>query len=168
MNTRYGRSEQALAWSLVAIQAVLLAGLVVLPGRRAWSTSWWLAVLAVALILVALPLGVTGALRLGAGLTASPLPSPAAQLRTTGAYACVRHPIYAALLLGGAGLVILGGRPTRAAVWLGLVALLWAKTVFEERKLSERFPDYQAYAARIPRLLPNPLRCAARIRAARS
>lgn len=89
-------------------------------------------------------------------------------MRTTGAYAGVRHPIYAALLLGGAGLVILGGRPARMAVWLALLALLWAKTVVEERKLSERFPDYRAYAARTPRLLPNPLRCAARIRAARS
>jgi protein-S-isoprenylcysteine O-methyltransferase Ste14 len=157
-----------MAWSLVAIQAILLAGLVALPGERAWSTPRWLATLAVVVIVVALALAVAGALRLGAGLTASPLPSPAAQLRTTGAYACVRHPIYAALLLGGAGLVILGGRPARVAVWLGLLALLWAKTVLEERKLVERFPDYRAYAARTPRLLPNPLRCATRIRAARS
>ncbi len=168
MNTPYGRGEQALAWTLVAIQAVLLAGLVALAGERAWPTPWWLATLAVVLILVALPLAVAGALRLGAGLTASPLPSHAARLRTTGAYACVRHPIYAGLLLGGAGLVILGGRPARVVVWLGLLALLWARTVLEERKLSERFTDYRAYAARTPRLLPNPLRCATRIRAARS
>ena len=119
----------------------------VLPGERAWSTPWWLAILAVAMILVAVALAVAGALRLGTGLTASPLPSPAAQLRTTGPYACVRHPIYAALLFGGAGLVILGGRPARVAVWLALLALLWAKTVLEERKLSERFADYRAYAA---------------------
>lgn len=168
MNAPYPRGEQTLAWSLVAIQAVLLAGLVALPGERVWSTPWWLTVLAVVLILVALVLAVAGALRLGAGLTASPLPSPAARLRTSGAYACVRHPIYAALLLGGAGLVLLGGRPARVVVWLGLLALLWAKTVLEERKLSERFTDYRAYAAGTPRLLPNPLRCATRIRAARS
>lgn len=168
MNARYGPGEQTLAWSLVAIQGVLLAVLVVLPGERAWSTPWWLAILAVAMILVAVALAVAGALRLGTGLTASPLPSPAAQLRTTGPYACVRHPIYAALLFGGAGLVILGGRPARVAVWLALLALLWAKTVLEERKLSERFADYRAYAARTPRLPPNPLRCATRIRDPRS
>jgi protein-S-isoprenylcysteine O-methyltransferase Ste14 len=78
------------------------------------------------------------------------------------------HPIYTALLLGGAGVVLLGGRASRVWAWLGLLALLWAKTLLEEKALAVRCPDYRAYAARTPRLLPNPVRCVARIRAARS
>lgn len=149
------RRPQVVAWALVAVQLMLLAALVVLPGPRGWPTSWWLATLAVTMIIAAAVLGLAGALRLGAGLTPSPLPSPAAQLRTTGAYAWVRHPIYSALLLGGAGIVLLAGRPSRIAVWLALLALLWGKSRFEERALAERFPGYRAYAARTPRFVPR-------------
>jgi protein-S-isoprenylcysteine O-methyltransferase Ste14 len=83
-------------------------------------------------------------------------------------YGCVRHPIYTALLLGGAGVVLLGGRLTRAWVWLGLLVLLWGKTRLEERKLAARFPGYGDYAARTPRLVPDPRRCLTRQRAGRT
>lgn len=167
MSRTYRRSEHVIAWSLVAIQVVLLAGLLLLPGDRYWTAPGWLSAVAVAVIAVAAALALAGVLKLGAGLTASPLPSDAAQLRTTGAYACVRHPIYAALLLGGAGLVVLGGRLTRVWVWLALLGLLWVKAALEERKLTARFPDYRQYAARTPRLVPRPLTCWARRRTAR-
>jgi protein-S-isoprenylcysteine O-methyltransferase Ste14 len=152
----YRRVEQVAAWSLVAVQLVLLAGLVWCPGERAWSVPGWLAAVAVVMIAVAAVLALAGAVRLGPGLTASPLPSAAAELRTTGVYACVRHPIYTGLLLGGAGVVLLGGRLTRVWVWLALLALLWSKTWLEERKLAARFPGYRDYATRTPRLIPDP------------
>ena len=38
----YGRREQSAAWSLVAAQLVLLAGLVFAPGARVWATPLWL------------------------------------------------------------------------------------------------------------------------------
>jgi protein-S-isoprenylcysteine O-methyltransferase Ste14 len=156
MSRVHSRRQQVVAWSLVAVQMILLAVLVLLPGKRGWSTPWWLTAVSMAVIIAAAVLGLAGALRLGAGLTASPLPSDAAQLRTTGVYACVRHPIYAALLLGGAGVVLLAGRPSRIWVWLSLLALLWGKSVLEERALTKRFPEYRGYAAQTPRLLPHP------------
>jgi protein-S-isoprenylcysteine O-methyltransferase Ste14 len=134
---------------------------VLLPGRRAWPTPGWLVAAAVVMIVAASVLVVAGTVGLGRGLTASPLPSRAARLRTTGVHACVRHPIYSGLLLGGAGLVLLAGRPSRAWVWLGLLALLWLKTRLEERALADRFPGYRDYAAATPRLIPNPARCRA-------
>jgi protein-S-isoprenylcysteine O-methyltransferase Ste14 len=152
------------AWSLVALQFLLLAALVWLPGPRVWAVPGWLAATAVSMIAVAAAMGLAGALGLGAGLTASPLPSPAARLRTTGLYGCVRHPIYTALLLGGAGVVLLGGRLTRVWVWLALLALLLVKTRVEETALTARFPTYPQYAATTPRLVPNPARCLTRRR----
>jgi protein-S-isoprenylcysteine O-methyltransferase Ste14 len=160
----YSRNEHVAAWSLVVAQLVLLAGLVFAPGSRAWSTPVWLLAVAAGMIAVGAVFAVAGALGLGSGLTASPLPSAAAQLRTTGVYGCVRHPIYSGLLLGGAGVVLLGGRLTRIWVWLALLALLWAKTRLEERELTLRFPDYRDYAAHTARLAPNPVRCLARRR----
>lgn len=159
---RYRRVEQAAAWSLVAMQLGLLAGLVWFPGERVWSVPGWLAAVAAVMIAVSAVFAVAAAVRLGPALTASPLPSAAAQLRTTGVYACVRHPIYTGLLLGGAAVVLLGDRPSRVGVWSGLLVLLWGKTRLEERKLAARFPGYRDYKARTPRLVPDPRRCLAR------
>jgi protein-S-isoprenylcysteine O-methyltransferase Ste14 len=83
------------ARSLVAVNLVLLAGLVFTPGASVWAVPVWLA--------------------------ASPLPSAAARLRTTGPYACVRHPIYSGLLFGGAGVALLGW-PADACRGVGRVA----------------------------------------------
>jgi protein-S-isoprenylcysteine O-methyltransferase Ste14 len=143
----------------VAIQLLLLAGLFWTPGSRTWSTPAWLIGIAVLMIAAASLAVMAGAVELGRGLTVSPLPPAAAQLRTTGVYACVRHPIYSGLLLGGAGLVLLSGRLTRVWVWLALLALLWLKVGLEERALAARFADYDAYAAATPRLVPSPVRC---------
>lgn len=151
----YRRIEQVAAWSLVAVQLSLLVGLVWFPGERSWSVPSWLVAVAAAMIAIAAVIALAGALRLGTGLTASPLPSATAQLRTTGVYACVRHPIYTGLLLGGAGVVLLGGRTSRVWVWFALLGLLWGKSLLEERKLAARFPGYREYAARTPRLVPD-------------
>ena len=95
---------------------------------------------------------------LGRELRAEPAPSPQAELRTDGAYARVRHPIYAGLLLGGAGLVLVTGRPRSTVLWGALLAVLLRKIGLEEQLLSERFPGYAAYTERTPRLLPRILR----------
>jgi protein-S-isoprenylcysteine O-methyltransferase Ste14/SAM-dependent methyltransferase len=150
------------AWSLVGGQLVLLAGLVWLPGAKTRALPMWAAGVAVAVLTTAGLVAVAGLAGLGRGMTASPLPSPAAQLRTTGMYACVRHPIYSALLLGGAAVVALGGRLTRVWIWVALLALLVIKTRVEEAALIARFPGYRSYAEATPRLIPAPLRCLAR------
>ncbi len=147
------------AWSLVAAQLALLAGLLLWPGPRQWSTGGWTVGVATAMIIPAGAVGLAGAARLGRALSALPLPSPSAELRTSGIYRCVRHPIYSAVLLGGAGLVLLGGRISRAVLWLFLLALLLGKIRWEERELTARFPDYPQYARYTPRLIPNPIRC---------
>jgi protein-S-isoprenylcysteine O-methyltransferase Ste14 len=165
---RYRRVEQVTAWSLVAVQVMLLAGLVWFPGDRVWAVPGWLVAMAGVMIAAGALLALAGAVRLGPGLTASPLPSAAARLRTTGVYGCVRHPIYTGLLLGGAGLILLGGRLTRVWVWLTLLALLWSKTRWEERRLAARFPGYRDYATRTPRLIPDPRRCLTRRRTNRT
>ncbi len=159
MARTYPLGRQVIAWSLVCVQVPLLVGLVWLPGDPRWSVPVWLAVLSVAMVVVAVVVAVAAAAGLGAGLTASPLPARAAQLRTIGMYACVRHPIYSAMLLGGAGVVVLGGRVERIWLWLALLAVLLVKTRLEEAALAARFPDYPTYAATTPRLVPNPLRC---------
>ena len=79
------------------------------------------------------------------------------QLATTGPYAFIRHPMYAALLLSGTGavafafeswLVLLGVIPLQLW-WLWLVR-------FEEQALVRRWGDaYLTYAARTGQFLPH-------------
>ncbi len=76
------------------------------------------------------------------------------KLYTGGPYAFVRHPMYTAVLLVALGLAL--NRPDIVALmaWLALVLDLRVKLGYEEEALTERFPEYLAYAARTKRLIP--------------
>lgn len=109
----------------------------------------WLAVAA------GIGLMVWGAKSLGPGLTPSIEPPAESRLITTGPYARIRHPIYSGLILA------LGGYTWRLSNWrmallvIGVASLYFgAKANAEERWLVQRFPDYQGYRQRVPKLWP--------------
>jgi protein-S-isoprenylcysteine O-methyltransferase Ste14 len=75
-------------------------------------------------------------------------------LVTTGPYGIVRHPIYS----GGIGIAY--GWALVAQGWLTLVyatlpfLFLEIKSAREERWLVEKFPDYESYRRKVPKLVP--------------
>jgi protein-S-isoprenylcysteine O-methyltransferase Ste14 len=82
-------------------------------------------------------------------------------LVTHGPYRLVRHPVYLGELGAAAGLVLAAPTAWNAGV---LAVFLGAQAVrmrLEERALAAEFPDYSAYAARTPRLVPRPRASAA-------
>lgn len=93
-----------------------------------------------------------GVRSLGRNLTPGTEPLPGAELITTGAYAHVRHPIYAGVVLLLAGYTLAWSNWTLGVV-VGGVALQYfqAKAGAEERWLMERFPAYKAYMGHVPR-----------------
>ena len=142
------------AW--VAVQfAIMLALLVAAPlwrGRRGGTAA---SVVGGTLVLTGAWLGIAGARRLGPSRTPFPEPKAESQLVTTGIYARVRHPLYASMIALGFGWALLWhSRP--ALLLAGVQALfLHAKAGLEERLLRVRFPQFAAYARRVPRLLPG-------------
>lgn len=79
------------------------------------------------------------------------------ELVTTGIYARIRHPMYAALWLWALAQALLvqnwiAGPP----VLLAFAAMYGYRREAEERMMIDQFGDaYRAYAARVPRLLPR-------------
>lgn len=89
---------------------------------------------------------------LGRNITPGIEPLAGAELITTGAYAQVRHPIYAGIVLILAGYTLAWSNWTLALV-VGWIALQYfnAKARAEERWLAKRFPAYEAYMRRVHR-----------------
>ncbi|MEP7765079.1 isoprenylcysteine carboxylmethyltransferase family protein [Sanguibacter sp. 25GB23B1] len=154
--SRSRRHRNLVAWTLVLTQGVLLVALAVWPvPQRATS---WLPVNLAGVGLSALGLGVVvvGSTQLGSSLTASPVPKDVGVLRDSGLYAVTRHPLYSGLLLFAVGRVLSHPSFAAAGLALGLLLLLWAKASWEERMLRQKFPQYAAYALRVPRFVPRP------------
>jgi protein-S-isoprenylcysteine O-methyltransferase Ste14 len=79
-------------------------------------------------------------------------------LVTRGPYRLVRHPVYLGELGACAGLV-LGAPSTWNLCAAGvLLAAQLVRMRLEERALELEFPEYAAYAAHTPKLIPTPVR----------
>jgi protein-S-isoprenylcysteine O-methyltransferase Ste14 len=117
------------------------------------------------LVRLPLPLQITADLLIIAGAAGSlvavswlgrsfSLMPEARQLVTSGPYAFIRHPLYAAEMIGIAGLMLQFRQPW-AVILGGLVfGLQYSRTVFEERVLQEVYPDYVIYRERTWRFVP--------------
>lgn len=104
------------------------------------------------LIAAGIALASWGVRSLGRSLTPGTEPLPGAPLVTSGAYAHVRHPIYAGIVLLLAGYTLAWSNWTLALLAGVLVrAYFDGKARAEERWLVRRHPTYQAYMRQVPR-----------------
>jgi len=150
--------RRSTGWFFVVVQVVLLVAIVLVPHGDDWSTPPWLLAAASVLTLGGMVVIVVSALRLGRALTATPVPRAAAELQTTGAYRWVRHPVYAGLLAVVIGVAARSGNVIAAALAVALVAFFHRKAAWEEERLRQQYPAYDAYAAVTPRFVPRPWR----------
>ena len=89
---------------------------------------------------------------------------PSGKLVLTGPYQTIRHPMYSALLLLMSGITCLDPTWMRWVALATLAAVLYAKTLLEERSLKAKFPEYEAYAKRAGRFIPLLFRSTAGVR----
>jgi protein-S-isoprenylcysteine O-methyltransferase Ste14 len=147
--------DRSAGWGFVGAQFALLAVIILAPNGTLWELSepvlWAVRVV----IWLSLGIMVVAALGLGRGLTPVPLPNEHAQLRTGGFYHFVRHPIYSGLLLFAIAMALKSGSLLVLVASVALAVLINFKARWEESRLTMRFADYPAYAARTPRFVPG-------------
>jgi protein-S-isoprenylcysteine O-methyltransferase Ste14 len=74
----------------------------------------------------------------------------------SGPYAYVRNPLYLGTTLVAAGLVIASRRWLLAVLFAAVFILIYLPVIeLEEQHLRHLFPDFEAYAQRVPALLPT-------------
>lgn len=154
--TRFG--HHVTGWLFVAAQVALFVALILLPRSDHWPVPGWLDVVGYLLMAAGTVVVLAAGLRLGPSLTPTPVPTDNGRLTTTGLYRFSRHPIYSGVLLIVAGIVIRSGSILNAAVGALAVVFFTVKARWEEDRLRERYPDYDAYAAATGRFLPRLLR----------
>ncbi len=77
-------------------------------------------------------------------------------LAASGPYAFTRNPLYLGTLLVAAGLAVAARSPSLAALFAAVFLLVYLPVIqLEQQYLREIFPDYAAYAMRVPALLPR-------------
>ncbi len=79
------------------------------------------------------------------------------RLATSGPYAYVRNPLYVGTLIVAAGLTVASRSAGLGAVFLAVFLLVYLPVIqLEEQHLRKLFPEYAAYAAQVPPLVPRP------------
>lgn len=141
------------AWSYVLVQAVLLALLVffdrnVGPQIHRFdylgSPFEWLGIVGVLVC----------AASLRKSLTALPIPKDEGELSTGGLYRYVRHPMYSSVLLLALGIALNSGSVIKYFLVICLYVLFHFKSVYEEKYLRLKYPEYAEYSAQTPRFIP--------------
>ncbi len=141
--------SRLVSYTLVAIQFACLIAIVLTGSILARNP------VLLALELAALLLGMWAILTVRIGnVNVLPDPRREAVLVQSGPYRWIRHPMYAALLLGTLALVLDSPSVLRSSLWIVLLIDLVIKLHYEERMLLDHFGGYEAYMAGSKRLIP--------------
>jgi len=134
---------------LLVLAQFVIGGLIVFLLNSPWS-HWLTTVTSFSGVAV----GLWAIVTMGTSMNISPELKQRAQLKTSGPYRIVRHPMYLAVMLFCGGFVI-ASNTVMAWTWLlALLIVLCIKAMYEERMLRARFPEYESYANRTRRIIP--------------
>ena len=149
---------RATGHAFVIAQATLIIALALVPNADHITVPGWLRTAADVGFWVGCIVAIIAAIFLGRSLTATPVPNRRATLRTTGPYRFVRHPIYSGVVMIVLAMAIRSTNILGFGLGAATVGFFHWKSSWEEARLTERFPEYRAYAARTPRFVPRPRR----------
>jgi protein-S-isoprenylcysteine O-methyltransferase Ste14 len=134
-------------WFIGLLLAITAPSATLLPPSPVTDLCGWVLVLAGCVPMI---LGLL-ALRFSAAR-----PAVGDALVERGIYACIRHPIYAGMLLEFPGLALLSPKETSLLACVLGLGWVYGQARLEERDLIQRMPAYRTYMQRVPRFLPRP------------
>lgn len=139
---------------LVILVAVAASGLV---SSRDWGglAAALSALIGLAMMIGGAALLARGLIDLGSNLTPTPFPRDGAQLVRDGAYALVRHPLYAGLALTAFGWGLVSASLVTLVLAGALAVFFDLKARREEAWLRERHAGYASYASTTRRFVPR-------------
>ncbi len=97
--------------------------------------------------------GLIAILQLNTKLSPFPTPVATGKLLTHGVFAFSRHPIYTALIIAGLGYTIFSASIYKLLIVVLLTILFYFKSAYEERLLTQKFPEYQDYKKKTRRFI---------------
>lgn len=152
---RARRREQAIGWLFVAIQALLLVTLVLVPGGAIWSVTSPVAIAGWLLIGSGIGLGAWSIITFGAGVTPTPVPSPNANLVSSGPFRWIRHPMYTGVMAIALGITLRTPSGGALALLAAIVIFFNVKARWEEQRLVDIYAGYPSYRKSAGRFLPH-------------
>lgn len=144
-------------WVLAQIPLLILGYLIPLWFGRSVTLAHLDVISVAGLILLGAGIlqSAAGVVAMGRVLTPFPYPVEHGQLRTSGAYSLVRHPIYSGILFMALGWSLYRFSMPGVVFDVLLFVFFDRKAAREELWLIERFPGYEAYRQRVRKLIPG-------------
>lgn len=155
MEQKQGFIEKGGFWVLA--QIVLLFAAFLVPsgtGAPVFDTGNPIQVSGLVITLIGAAFSIAGALTLGDAITPFPYPRDTARLRSRGAYALSRHPLYGGLIIATLGWTLFRLSPYGILTWLALLVFFDRKATREEAWLETKHPEYAEYRRRSKKLIP--------------
>ena len=94
-------------------------------------------------------------LQLNKNLSPFPTPKESSSLLQSGLYKFIRHPIYTGIILLFSGYSVYQNSVYKLLVSVVLVILFYLKSIYEEERLEQTFPNYKNYKTKTGRFLPR-------------
>lgn len=113
----------------------------------------WLRYSGLVLLGLGVILGAVALLQLNTNFSPFPTPASNGKLITTGACRVARHPTYTALIFSGLGYAIYQASLFKGLVAILLLTLFYFKSNYEEKLLTQNFPEYRNYKKRTRRFI---------------
>jgi protein-S-isoprenylcysteine O-methyltransferase Ste14 len=146
-------TDRLTAYGFVAAQFFLIAAVVFDPTEPTYDTGDVGGAIGTVLTVFGWIAMIGAILQIRRAISVLPVANDRTKLTTTGFFRWSRHPIYVGVICWVIGTAI--QRPSFVTLLCSvlLIAVLWGKTVFEERDLNETFPEYREYQRSTRRFL---------------
>ena len=139
----------------VALQILLFFTFLLNVELFSFEINVFIEIISVAIGIIGLALIIIAFFQLNKNLSPFPTPVESARLLTNGVFKLMRHPIYTGILLIFFSIAVFQGSAYRILISALLLILFYFKTLYEEKKLAEKFPEYEAYKKNTGRFLPK-------------